>query len=81
MRPIYNSYIHEYTDKQGRKRFAVAEWDERNRRFVVRLDRRDAEIIGYTVFFADRVEDVGGYLDRRKALRRARYVYGQRRSA
>ena len=74
-RADYTKYVHAYTDKQGRTRYAVAEWVEEAGQYQAPLDKRTAELTGMHTEFARKPEGLGGYLDRKKALRRARYLF------
>lgn len=72
----YTKYVHEYEDSKGRKRYTVAEWDQERGQYIAPLDKRTAELTGCFAEFARKPEGIGGYLDRQKALRRARYLFG-----
>ena len=76
-RADYTRYVHEYIDKQGRTRYAVAEWVEEAGQYQAPLDKRTAKLTGAHTEFARRPEGFGGYLSRKKALRRARYLFGE----
>lgn len=78
MKEKFDRYVHEFTDSQGRSRFAVAEWDEASNQFRCPLSKKDQELTGCHTEFARRVSDLGGYLSRTKALRRARYIFGEK---
>lgn len=72
----YTQYVHEYTDDQGRTRYAVAEWDADKAQYTAPLDKRTYELTGCFAEFARTPKGIGGYLTRSKALRRARYLFG-----
>lgn len=72
----YTQYVHEYTDKDGVTRYAVAEWNEEHAEYIAPLDKRTQELTGCFAEFAKTPAGIGGYRDRRKALRRARYLFG-----
>jgi hypothetical protein len=73
----FTQYVHEFTDKQGVVRFAVAEWDEANNQYTCPMDNQERELTGAHTKFARKLEGLGGYRDRTKALRRARYLFGE----
>lgn len=73
----YTQYVHEYTDKHGKTRYAVGEWNEQSGQYTCPLDKRTAELTGCFAEFAKTPAGLGGYLSRAKALRRARYLFGE----
>lgn len=77
MKAKYDQYVHEYTDKSGKTRYAVAEWNERQGEYIAPLDKRTRELTGCSAEFSKTPEGLGGYLSKRKALRRARYLFGE----
>jgi hypothetical protein len=72
----YTKYIHEFTDDNGRTRYAVAEWDEEKAQYIAPLSKTDRELTGCFAEFAKKPKGLGGYLDKKRALRRARYLFG-----
>lgn len=78
MKAIYDKYVHEFTDERGRTRYAVAEWDAQNGQYICPLDNRTAKLTGCRAEFAKKPDGLGGYLSRREALRRARYLFGDK---
>lgn len=72
----YTQYVHEYTDEKGRTRYAVAAWDDNHAQFICPLDKRTRELTGCYAEFSRTPAGLGGYLTRSKALRRARYLFG-----
>lgn len=75
MRAKYDCYVHEFTDSQGRTRYAVGEWDQERAQYYRPLDQRTCKLTGCTGEFTRRVEEWGGYLTKRQALQRARYLF------
>lgn len=72
----FTQYIHEFTDKNGQNRYAVAEWNEQTAEYIRPLDKRSAELTGCYAEFSKDPQYFGGYKTRRQALRRARYLFG-----
>jgi len=72
----FTQYVHEFTDKNGQIRYAVAEWNEQNAQYNRPLDKRTAELTGCYAEFSKELWYLGGYKTRRQALRRARYLFG-----
>ena len=75
MKPKFTQYVHEFTDKQGRTRYAVGEWDEEKAEYVCPMDKGEQELTGCFAYFAKTPAGLGGYLTKRQALRRARYLF------
>ena len=71
----YTKYVHEYEDKNGVTRYAVAQ--KRGGQYVCPVDKRTAELTGCGQEFANTPAGLGGYLTRQKALRRARYIFAE----
>lgn len=71
-------YVHEYQDKQGRTRYAVAEWDESHGQWVAPLDAETRKLTGCFAEFARTLSGIGGFIDKREAQRRARKLFGGR---
>lgn len=77
----YAQYVHEFVDEHGVKRFAVAELvipmgDPSISYYQRPLDIRMSKLTGNWAEFVKYVKDFGGYLTRKQALRRARYLFG-----
>ena len=74
----FTQYVHEYTSRAGQVWYAVAEWSQERGQYYAPLDHSTAELTGCTGKFC-RSLDGGGmdsYRDRRRALSRARYLFG-----
>jgi hypothetical protein len=70
---IYSKYVHEFIDQTGSTRYAVAEYNGKT--YSRPADRRSIELTGSRVESTASIEMFGGYLSKRKALRRARYLF------
>ena len=71
----YTQYVHEFTDDQGKTRFAVGQWDEKNGQYICPLDAGTAKRSGCSSEYTTTPKGLGGYLSKRQALRRARYLF------
>ena len=76
MKAKFTKYVHEFTDDFGETRYAVAEWDEFHGQWVAPLDHNTRKLTGCSAEFARTLKGLGGYKSRTRALRRARYLYG-----
>ena len=75
----YTKYIHEFIDEHGVQRFAVAEWDESVQKYKFVADKTQQKMFGVNKFqwvTKSKLNWQSGYLRRRQALRRARYLFG-----
>ena len=72
----YTQYVHEFTDEQNRTRYAVGEWDADRGQYTAPLDATTARLTGCSGRFARLPEGMEYYKSRRRALRRARYLFG-----
>lgn len=77
MKTKYAQFIHEFIDDQGNTRYAVARWDAENSQYIAPLDVRQQKMTGCFAEYAKTPKGLGGYLSRREALRRARYLFGK----
>lgn len=75
MKNSYTQYVHEFTDRRGITRYAVAEWNEGAGQYQCPLDSRTQKLTGCRAEFSRDLEYLGGYRTRRQALRRARYIF------
>lgn len=73
----YTQYVHEFVDWQGKTRYAVGEWVEASAEYVAPLDAQQRKLTGCFAEFAKKPAGLGGFLTRRQALRRARYLFGE----
>jgi hypothetical protein len=76
----YTQYVHEYVDKNGRTLYAVGQWDESRGEYYRPMDAGERAANGGNVFayISRDVRNMGAYTSRTQALRRARYLFGQR---
>lgn len=76
----FTQYVHEYADSQGRTRFAVAVWHEEQGEYFRPLDAGERAANGGSVYgmFSRNIADMGAYISRVQALRRARWLFGER---
>jgi hypothetical protein len=75
-RKNYTQYVHEYIDDNLRKRYAVGQWDQERAQYTAPLDTTTARLTGCSARFARRPQGMETYSDRTRALRRARYLFG-----
>ena len=75
----YSQYVHEFTDDNGKTRYAVGEWQEAQGQYWRPLSKQSQQLTGCTSEFTKRLQYWGGYLTRAQALRRARYLFGAQR--
>ncbi len=73
----YTQYVHEFTDEHCVRRFAVAYAIKEGclTRYIQPYDKH-GQLLHTTSFVTYEIEKLGGYLTRRQALRRARYLFG-----
>jgi len=71
----YAQYIHEFTDANGDTRYAVARAE--NGQYTRPVDSRTYKLTGCSQEFCHSLKTFGGYLTRREALRRARYLFSE----
>ncbi len=74
----YTQYVHEFTDANGVPRWAVAHWNPDSGQYTCPMDVRERQLTGASAYYAKTPAGIGGYTDRQKALRRARYLFGER---
>ncbi len=77
---IYSRYVHEYQQKDGSVRYVVAELVDDE--YHVPMTAKERELFGDHPWVARSIDEVarrfGSWKTRRKALRRARYLFGGR---
>lgn len=71
----FTQYVHEFTDRSGHKRHAVAQWFPDEGRYIRPLDQAEAKLTGCSAEYGHLASDVQSYPSRKKALRRARYLF------
>lgn len=74
----YTQYVHEFTDDRGRTRYAVGEYIEANGQYLRPFDKTERRLTGGSAEFARKPSGIQNFADRRRALRRARYLYHER---
>jgi len=72
----YTQFVHEFTDDEGRTRYAVGQWSLEHGQYTAPLDTRTRKLTGCFAEFSSTTKGLGGYLKRSDALRRARYLFG-----
>lgn len=76
----YTQYIHEFTDENGVIRYAVGNklngLAQGLTRYMIPFDCRQVKQTGKFSIITDNLCSLGGYLTRKQALRRARYLFG-----
>lgn len=75
----YTQYVHEFENERGETRYAVAEWNEQAGQYQRPLTAQAARATGCFAEFCRNLNYFGGYVDRQRALRRARYLFGNER--
>ena len=78
MKAKYTQFVHEFIDKDGNTRYAVAEHNEKTGQYTCPLDARSAKLTGCSAEYAGTPAGIGGYLTKKQALRRARYLFNDR---
>lgn len=75
----YTQFVHEFVDGNGVTRYAVAEWNEEHSQWSRPLDAGSRKLTGChtEVVGFHGLASLGGYKDRKQALRRARYLFGE----
>lgn len=72
----FAQYVHAYTTDNGDTRHAVGRWDQDRGQYSAPLDVTTAKLTGCSGRLARRPEGMENYASRRKAFRRARYLFG-----
>lgn len=72
----YARYVHEIATPDG-PRWVVAEWIDSAANWQVPFDKRTAKLTGCSAEYARKLSALPSYPTRRKALRRARYLFGE----
>ena len=76
LRRDFTHFVHEYMDDRGVTRYGVAKWDEKRKLYLRPTGSVTRRLTGvYADLFRD-VRQLEGYTCRKKALRRARYLFG-----
>ena len=70
----YTQFVHEF-DHHGETRYAVGRWDPERGQYIRPLDRIEARLTGCSAEFAQKPAGVQHFADRKRALRRARYLF------
>lgn len=71
----YTQYVHEFTDKNGRTRWAVAQWDEEKGQYFRPYDHSEAKLTGGSGEVSRFASAMQSYPTRKRALARARYLF------
>lgn len=72
----YTQYVHEFVNERGETRYAVAEWNQQAGQYQRPLTAKVAKLTGCFAEFCRNLNYFGGYVERKDALRRARYLFG-----
>ena len=75
MRNSYTQYVHGYYTETGQKRYAVARWDAGHGQYIRPFDATEAKATGCSAEFARKPGGVQNFASKRRALRRARYLF------
>jgi len=73
----YAQYVHAFVDANGVTRYAVGAWDEEKGQYTCPMTDGEMAATGCHTKFAKTPAGLGGYVSRARALRRARYIFGQ----
>lgn len=71
----FTQYVYEFTDKSGHTRYAVAQWFPDTGQYIRPFDQAEIKAAGCTAEFARSPSGIQSYHSRKKALRRARYLF------
>lgn len=76
----FTKYVHEYENDKGETRYGVGAWDQESGQYTVPLDAVTARMTGCSAAFSKKITGLPGigYKSKRDALRRARYIYGDK---
>jgi hypothetical protein len=74
----YTQFVHEFVDEFGHTRYAVARWEQSSGQFVCPLSETTKKLTGCFAEYAKQPSELGGYKSRQEALRRARYLFGEK---
>ncbi len=74
-RRSFTQYVHEFKNAKGQIRYAVGDWSPTKGQYIRPFDNSEAELTGYTAEFARLPEGIQHYASRKRALRRARYLF------
>ena len=72
----YTQYVHKFTDEHGQTRYAVGKWDAEQAQYIAPLDHRTLQLTTCVTQLAKTPIGLGGFVSRKQALRRARYLFG-----
>ena len=73
----FTQYVTEFIDN-GNIRYAVGRWDQKRGQFYAPLDKTTARLTGCFGEFSRTPVGMPNYKTRKQALRRARYLFGDR---
>lgn len=77
----FTQYVHEYTGENGETLYTVAEWDHDKAQFTRPMDSTEHKLTGCFLIFSRTAKGMSGtFRDRKRALRRARYLFGDERT-
>jgi len=76
----YTRYVHGYITADGETRYAVGEWVEQRKKYWRPHDRAEYLATGLNACFCERIEECQYFPTRAQALRRARYLWGERKA-
>lgn len=76
-RRVYGDYVHVYTATDGQPRYAVGWWDESRAQYVRPFDVTEQRLTGCYAEFGRLPRAMQSFSTRRRALRRARYLWGR----
>jgi len=71
----FTQYVHEFTDRTGHTRYAVGRWNQDRGQYTRPFDDTEAKLTGCSAEFARLPSGMQSYRSRKKALRRARYLF------
>lgn len=68
----YSKHIHEFTDKNGKTRYAVCVWVDRANEWQMPMNDREHKLTGCSAYISKAVSGMGGYATRARARYEAR---------
>ena len=71
----FTQYVHEFTTDNGKTRYAVGQWHQDKGQYTRPFDKSEAKLTGCSAEFARKPQGIQSFASRKKALRRARYLY------
>lgn len=74
----FKQFVHSFVDARGVTRWAVGDWDDTTQMWTCPLTEKEQTRYGEKTLQVTYLDSLGGTTSRTQALRRARYLYGDR---